>query len=390
MHRLLLSLLVFVILSTPALGSSPAGQGDLTESPDTVQTDRHATLAEAVAATATQEAKFTAADGPGDNEFGWTVSLSGDRALVGVPNDDDNGPFSGSAYVFAFDGTSWSQEAKLLAGDDTNSFDEFGYSVSLEGDRALVGARLDDNAGGTNAGAAYVFAFDGSSWNQEAKLTAADGAVGDRFGRSVSLSGDRALVGAPSWAGEKTSFGAAYVFAFDGTDWAQEAKLTAEDGAQNDFFGGAVSIDGDRTLIGAYQDDDVGLQSGSAYVFAFDGTSWNQEIKLIADDGAFGDTFGFSVSLSGDRALIGAAEFSGFPGSAYVFSLGLGAPLVADAGPDRPSSPARPRRSTGPAPPARARSASPGPSPAPRSRAPPPPRPRSARARPGRTPPRSP
>ena len=274
--------------------------------------------------------------------FGISVSLSGNRALIGDAEDDEGGSNAGAAYVFTFNGASWSQQAKLIAADAGSSdFSEFfGISVSLSGDRALVGAYWNAGAG-TTAGAAYVFAFDGSAWTEQVKLTADDAAPFDEFGISVSLSGDRALVGAHHEDGassDQTNSGSAYVFAFDGASWSQEAKLTAADPGDIDEFGGSVSLSGDRALVGADRDDDAGTNSGSAYLFTFDGASWSQQAKLTAANGAADDEFGVSVSLSGDRALVGAwkdDDGGENAGSAYVFDLGLGAPLVADAGPDQ-------------------------------------------------------
>jgi uncharacterized repeat protein (TIGR01451 family) len=269
-----------------------------------------------------ETAKLTASDGAASDRFGVSVSLSGDRALIGARLDDDDGSSSGSAYVFDFNGTSWSETAKLTASDGAAS-DVFGNSVSLSGDRALIGARLDDDSG-SDSGSAYVFDFDGSSWSETAKLTATDGATSDAFGYSVSLSGDRALIGAVFDDDSGSSSGSAYVFDFNGTSWSETAKLTASDGAASDQFGLSVSLSGDRALIGARLDDDNGSSSGSAYVFDFNGTSWSQADKLTASDGAAGDWFGWSVSLSGDRALIGANldDDSGTDsGSAYVFDF---------------------------------------------------------------------
>ena len=254
--------------------------------------------------------KLTASDAARFGFFGNSVSLSGDRALVGASGDDD---FSGSAYVFAraSDG-SWSQEHKLTAGDAAAAdVILFGASVSLSGDRALVGAMGDCNLGLGQG--AYVFTRDSSgSWSQEQKLTAGDD---DNCVTSVSLSGDRALVG--------TSYGgAAYVFArASNGSWSQEHKLTASDAAAFDRFGTSVSLSGDRALVGAKDDD----ESGSAYVFAraSDGT-WSQEHKLTTSDAADDDRFGTSVSLSGDRALVGASgdDDGGLgSGSAYVRAL---------------------------------------------------------------------
>jgi uncharacterized repeat protein (TIGR01451 family) len=266
--------------------------------------------------------KLTAGDGAAGDRFGYSVSLSGDRALVGAYGDDDNGSDSGSAYVFDFDGPSWSETAKLTASDGAAG-DRFGYSVSLSGDHALVGAYGDDDHG-SDSGSAYVFDFDGPSWSETAKLTASDGAASDQFGVSVSLSGDRALVGAYWDDDNGSSSGSAYVFDFDSTAWTETAKLTASDGAAGNLFGVSVSLSGDRALVGAYGDDDNGNDSGSAYVFDFDGPSWSETAKLTASDGAANDWFGFSVSLSGDQALVGAFrdnDNGNDSGSAYVFDF---------------------------------------------------------------------
>jgi hypothetical protein len=202
----------------------------------------------------------------------------------------------------------WLEQDKLLASDGATT-DVFGISVSIDGDYALIGADGDDAA----KGSAYVFKRDGTIWTEEQKLLASDGATGDRFGRSVSINGDYALIGAP---GDDTWKGSAYVFKRDGTIWTEEQKLLASDGATNDIFGISVSIDGDYALIGAYGDD---TYKGSAFVFKRDGAIWTEEQKLTASDGATGDYFGWSVSINGDYALIGADGDDTYKGSAYVF-----------------------------------------------------------------------
>ncbi len=260
------------------------------------------------------------ADGVADGNFGFSVSLSGDRALIGAPGDDDNGAASGSAYLYEFDGTTWDQTQKLLP-EDGDEYDYFGYSVSLAGDRALVGAhRNDDN--GLNSGSAYVFEFD-TKWSEIEKLLPEDGAIRDEFGISVSLSGSRALVGAHSTGDNGINSGSAYVFDFDSTAWNQTEKLLPTDGTGYEYFGVSVSLSGDRALVGAYRDDDNSL-SGSAYVFDLVGTVWGETAKLLPADGAGGDFFGYSVSLSGDRALIGAHyddDNGEASGSAYLFDF---------------------------------------------------------------------
>ncbi len=266
------------------------------------------------------QAKLTAADAAADDNFGYSVALAGDTAVVGAYLDDDAGSDSGSAYVFARSGTSWAQQAKLTAADAAAD-DRFGVSVSTSGDTAVVGAYWDDDAG-SDSGSAYVFARSGTNWTQQAKLTAADAAAGDSFGVSVSLSGETAVVGAVFDDDAGASSGSAYVFVRSGTNWTQQAKLTAADAAAGDSFGYSVSLAGDSAVVGAYWDDDTALNSGSAYVFVRSGTSWTQQAKLNAADAATDDRFGISVSLSGDSALVGAFmddDGGEVSGSAYVF-----------------------------------------------------------------------
>jgi hypothetical protein len=260
----------------------------------------------------TEMQKLLASDGAAGDAFGCFVSIDGNTALIGAFWDDDNGQDSGSAYVFIRTGITWTQQAKLLASDGAGG-DNFGSWVALDDDTALVGAYYHDNT----KGAAYVFTRSDTTWTQQAELLASDGAVGDQFGRCVSIDGDTALIGA--WH-NNNEMGSAYVFTRSGTTWTQQAKLLASDGAGGDNFGVSTSLSGDTALIGAYCDDDNGQDSGSAYVFTRSGTTWIQQAKLLASDGAAEDYYGWSVSLGGDTALIGAGEIGHDSGSAYVFT----------------------------------------------------------------------
>ncbi len=179
-------------------------------------------------------------------------------------------------------------EWQKLVANDGAAGDEFGRSVSISGDTAIVGAHWDDD-NGSDSGSAYVFHFDGSQWIQQQKLTANDATSGDRFGVSVSISDDTAIVGTHFGDGGAASSGSAYIFRFDGSQWVQQQKLVADDAAEYDGFGYSVSISGDIAIVGAYVDDDDGWNSGSAYVFHFDGSQWVQQQKLTADDAAAGD-----------------------------------------------------------------------------------------------------
>ncbi len=268
-----------------------------------------------------QQAKLTASDGAANDFFGFSVAVDGDMAVVGAPYDDSPGTGSGSAYVFTRSGSTWSQQAKLTASDGAAN-DTFGVSVALSGDTALIGAYWDDDMG-SNSGSAYVFTRSGSTWSQQAKLTSSDGAANDAFGVSVAVNGDTALIGSHNDDDLGTDSGSAYVFTRSGSVWSQQTKLTASDGAANDTFGYSVAISEDTAVIGSFQDDDMGSNSGSAYVFTRSGSTWSQQAKLTASDGAANDRFGMSVAVSGDTAVIGAQyddDMGSNSGSAYVFT----------------------------------------------------------------------
>ncbi|MDY7109762.1 MAG: hypothetical protein SYC29_14090 [Planctomycetota bacterium] len=272
-----------------------------------------------------EEAVLTAADGENGDQFGIAADVSGDVAIVGAWQDVDGAFSSGSAYVYRFDGASWSEEAKLLASDRAAT-DQFGVAVAIDGNVAVVGAERGDDllTPVDDSGAAYVFEY-GGGWSETAKLFASDAAVNDRFGNAVDIDGDVIVVGARSGDAVVADTGAAYVFAFDGSDWFEEAKLTAADGAAADEFGGSVAISADTVICGAPLDDDVISASGSAYAFTFNGSSWTQQAKLVAGDAAQGDNFGDAVAIAGDLAIVGAFLESAETGSIYVFRRAAGA-----------------------------------------------------------------
>lgn len=279
----------------------------------------------------TEQSMLFALDAAAGDRFGESVALSGDGvyALVGATGDDDTEFISGSAYVFVRDGTAWSQQDKLNA-EDPGDADQLGMSVALNGDGtvALVGAWLDDD-NGDDAGSAYVFTRIGEAWAQEAKLLATDGAAGDWFGTGVSLSadGNYALVAAYFDDDDGENSGSVYVFHRDGGAWTEQAKLVADDAAALDNFGFGVQLsgNGEVAVVGAWLDDDDGDRSGAAYLFTRSGTAWTQQSKLTADDAAAGDQFGYSVSIngSGTVVLVGAntdSDAGSESGSMYVFT----------------------------------------------------------------------
>jgi len=263
------------------------------------------------------EQKLVASDGAPDDTFGGAVAISGTVAVVGASEDDDLGANSGSVYVFQRVGGVWSQVAELHASDGAAG-DRFGSAVAFDGTTIVVGAGENDNPG-VDSGSAYVFRLVRGEWTETARLTPTDGAPGDRFGTSVAVSGDTAVVGAARDDDRGVDSGSVYFFDRAGSAWPQTAKLTAADGAANDQFGIAIALDANRACVGAHQDDDLGFNSGSVYIIDRVGGVWSQAAKIVADDGAAGDLFGSAVGLSVDTVIVGAHRKDNFTGAAYVF-----------------------------------------------------------------------
>lgn len=255
-----------------------------------------------------QLAKLTAGDADCGDFFGAKVSISGDRVLIAGDGHDHFGNNAGVAYIFRRDGTTWIEEAELSA-SDAMAGDQFGIRVSISGDRALIGAWAHDHFG-TNAGAAYIFKRNGSTWIQEAELKGNDTTAGDAFGLGVCLSDDFAVVGAP---GDNCAAGgdcgSAYVFRRQGTSWVQEDKLVASNAAANDKFGGDCSISGNRVVVGAIQGNPPAFIPfpGKAYVFRRVGMTWAEEAELAGTDAGANDLFGLRVSIDGDYIFVGAS-----------------------------------------------------------------------------------
>jgi len=204
----------------------------------------------------TNEIKLTSSDGADGDNFGHSVAISDTKIVVGAYGDDDNASTSGSAYIFDLDGTN---EIKVLPSDGEGG-DYFGISVGISDTRIVVGAYGDDD-GGSSSGSAYVFNLDGSN---EVKLIASDGADNDRYGNNVDISDTKVIVGAYRNDALAVYSGAAYVYDIDG---ANETKLIPADGAYEDYFGISVGIANTKIVIGAYEDDDNGSNSGSAYTY---------------------------------------------------------------------------------------------------------------------------
>lgn len=267
-----------------------------------------------------EEAKLVADDPADVDQFGRAVALDGDTAVVGAPRRDTAGDNAGAVYVFTRSSGAWSLEAELTA-SDAEAGAELGRAVAVAGDTLLAGAPNDD-ASGEDAGAVYAFRRFGGTWSQEAKITSAAPSPGDRFGFSVALDAETAVIGAVGAADVGQAGGAAYVFGRVGGTWSQEAKLLASDGAAWDQFGRSVAVSSGTAVIGAWHHDAGAADAGAAYVFVNDGGGWRQEAKLTAPGGAAQDSLGVAVALDGDRALTGAFKVNQDgeeAGAAYMF-----------------------------------------------------------------------
>lgn len=267
--------------------------------------------------------KLGVAEGTDGDWFGWSVAISGNTAVVGVPHDDDKGAISGSASVFVRSGTTWSRQQKLVASDGAADA-RFGWSVAIDGDTVVVGAPTDRSSA-TASGAAYVFVRSGASWSEEQKLLPGDPANNDWFGTSVAVSGDTVAIGSPHDDDKGESTGAVYVFTRSGGSWTEEQKLiggATGGGSGGDLLGNAVSLSGDRLVASAYLDDQKGPDAGAVYAFERKGTVWSPTQKLVAADGTADAWFGYAVSLAGDALVVGAptSPFQSAIGAAYHYT----------------------------------------------------------------------
>lgn len=264
----------------------------------------------------TQQTELAVSDGGNGNRFGRSVAISGDYIVVGAPGaDNERGTDAGAAYVFLRGSETWSEQARLI-GNDGGANDAFGAAVAIDGDYILVGSPQNDNANGNAAGAAYVYQRNGAAWNQQIKLTAADGAEGDRFGTSLAIQHTTVVVGSPNESALQS--GALYVFERDGVVWNEEQKMTAAVPESGASLGNDVDLDESFIIAGA---QNIGAARGAVYVFQRTAGRWQQhEVSVFeAVDGVSGDGFGGDVSLSGDLAMVGSSGAAGGRGAAYLF-----------------------------------------------------------------------
>jgi hypothetical protein len=244
------------------------------------------------------------------SEFGAAVDIYGNFAIVGAPNDTAAGIQCGTAYIYAKENGSWKQHAKLYA-SNAAFLDRFGSSVSIYNDIAVVGAPNKTISGASAKGRVYVFKRTGHVWTQLAGLQASNGLAGDNFGASVSLDANRLIVGAPNTNHSgKTHAGSAYIFAQENNNWVQKKILNAWDPVSFGNFGFAVDLSGTAALVGAPQATAGQTATvGAAYTFGntdFAGAVWANGQKLEPNQKQAGMRFGHAVDVDGDRILVGA------------------------------------------------------------------------------------
>ncbi len=347
-----------VSLSGDTLAVSAPGEASAATGVNGNQADDSASSAGAIyvfvrtGTTWTQQAYLKASNTGAGDGFGFSVSLSGDTLAVGAKFEssaatgvngnqaDNSAKLAGAVYVFVRSGTTWTQQAYLKA-SNTGAGDEFGHAVSLSGDTLAVGAPGESsvatgvngnqaNNSASSSGAVYAFVRTGTTWTQQVYLKASNTEADDGFGSSVSLSGDTLAVGAPGEASAATGIngnqadnsafqaGAVYAFARTGTTWTQQAYLKASNTGTSDLFGRSVSLSGDTLVVGAQgessaatgvngnQTDNSASSAGAVYAFVRTGTAWTQQAYLKASNTGANDSFGFSVSVSGDALAVGA------------------------------------------------------------------------------------
>ena len=278
-----------------------------------------------------QQQKLQPADLNRGDCFGSAVTIDGEKAIVGARlANKGNGHNSGSIYTFQLENGQW-QQTQNISPEDIQRQDVFGNSVAISGNTAIVGTHFASTEGRPGAGCVYVFQWKNGQWQQTQKIQPSDLEAGEHFGCSVAISGEIAIVGAYGAKGENgteesENTGKAYIFQWENDNWEQKQQLKPNDLERGDCFGHSVSIDGSLTIIGAYGADiKQNLDVGSAYIYELKNGQWQQQAKLQPTDLQQGDSFGISVGISENYAIVGTyfadSENSKYAGSAYIFQL---------------------------------------------------------------------
>lgn len=269
-------------------------------------------------------AKVIAADGQNQDFFGNAIAVDGNIIVVGASGNDSNKIGAGAAYIFERKLSKWQLSKKLIVSDGAAN-DHFGVSVAVNGDTVVVGAN-GSNVKGTDSGAIYVFNRNEGgidNWGQVAKLSANDGDINEFFGYAVAIGDSTLAVGAPLDSDKGLLSGSVYIFENLQGNWQQAQKLNAADASVADSFGISLAISQNVLTVGAWGDDDNGDNSGSAYVFENQQGIWQQVKKLLASDGKANDSFGYSVDIYKDTVVVGSwgndNQNGEDSGSVYIF-----------------------------------------------------------------------
>ncbi len=279
----------------------------------------------------------TKLDGAGGEKFGSSVAIDGSNLGIGAILADGGADNSGAAYVFKITDSNNFPQTKLSGNSTAKTGDHFGNSLDISGDTLVIGAHWMDDGDLSNSGAAYVvkFSYDESQdlWDTEGVELTGDPVENAEFGYAVAISGDVVVVGAHKDSEKGIYSGSVYVFRNNGSTWIREAKLYADDAQAQEYFGSSVAIDGDTLVVGATKGGEGDLQTGSVYVFKYNGSDWEEETELFAENLAYNDQFGYSVAIEGDTILVGAPRHDdgeADSGAAYVFRRNAGTWLQED------------------------------------------------------------
>lgn len=261
-----------------------------------------------------------AADAEGDDEFGFSVAIDGNTAIIGAQQKDGAQNLMGAAYVFVKSGDYWVQQQKLTASNGVQG-QRFGQSVAISGDTIIIGAA---SGADSSMRSAYVFVRNNGLWSEQAILQWSTGWGAQFFGISVDIDGDTAAIGSDDIADGKRS-GTVHMFTRNGSTWTFQERVIPPTPQAGEKFGHSLSLDGDTLLVGAYQNDDQDTNAGTAYVYTRSGSAWSLQQQIFSSDSETnGDHFGFSVALSGNTAIIGAYRddpaSNPDQGSAFVYT----------------------------------------------------------------------
>ena len=252
--------------------------------------------------------------------FGWTLDFDGDYLVVGAPFNDENGLDAGAVYIYEYDGTNFNFLVKNMASTG-NPGDEYGRSVAIYDTTIIVGSPKDDDLV-PNGGAAYIYNLNNNAWTEAQKLTSSFTEFGNEFyGYSVAIHKDRCVIGSTLDDDAATDAGTAFVYHFDGASWNIEQKLSPSDGGSSHSFGFSTSINDSILIIGAFGANNTVPSSGAAYIFRRNGVNWTEEEILFQEDVGIDDWFGFDVAIEGNTAIVSALnndEFVLNGGSIYL------------------------------------------------------------------------